>query len=68
MFRVLNKLFVQGHVPNSDKSGCDPCPVGMYRGADDMKCLVCPAGENTEGKTGQEQCVKCPQVCIFNQV
>ena len=63
----FNKLFVQGHVPNSDKSDCDPCPVGMYRGVDDMTCQVCPVGQNTEGETGQEQCVKCPKVYFFKQ-
>jgi len=42
--------------------GCNKCPTGYYRVADDpnlARCMICDTGENTNNKTGAASCSGC---------
>lgn len=66
----LCRLCPPNQVPNSARSGCEPCPAGTERVAGGAECVACPAGQGSEpgascgcgpaARLTQAGCVACP--------
>eukprot|EP00116_Pleurobrachia_bachei_P000427 sb/3460689/ len=48
-----------GYQPNSNKDGCDICPIGMKKNSTDTECESCPIGYHTAGQEGAAECTPC---------
>ena len=46
---------------NVNKSGCEPCEKGKYKGSGDTTCKQCTSGEYTD-QTGATECKQCEPV------
>ncbi|EDQ86538.1 uncharacterized protein MONBRDRAFT_28239, partial [Monosiga brevicollis MX1] len=55
-----------GHVPNSERNGCDPCSPGSYSRSGASSCTLCPRG-TFQPLSGQSSCTACPKGKFQNE-
>ena len=53
----------QGKVPNDERTDCEVCDAGQFRGSTDTECKDCPAPEISR-TPGSEACEACQLVIL----